>query len=213
MFGSMYYWKIDEVNEADAVTVWPSAVWSFTVEEFALIDGFEEYDDDENAIFDTWIDGLTNNTGSVVGYFQAPFAEQRIVNSGRQSMPLEYANDAAPFYSEAERDLGSVDLTTNGADSLRVFVAGQAENAADPLYVAVEDTNGNVAVVTIPDATAMTNPEWTEWVIPYTDLAGVNLGRVAMLYVGVGDRDNPAAGGTGLVFVDDIGYGRGPAVQ
>jgi hypothetical protein len=36
----------------------------------------------------------------------------------------------------------------------------------------------------------------------------VNLSRVAIMYVGVGDRDNPTAGGTGTIFVDDIGYGR-----
>jgi hypothetical protein len=38
-------------------------------------------------------------------------------------------------------------------------------------------------------------------------LAGVNLSRVAILYIGVGDRDNPSAGGTGLIFIDDVGYG------
>ena len=27
------------------------------------------------------------------------------------------------------------------------------------------------------------------------------------MYVGVGDRDNPTADGTGLIFIDDIGYG------
>jgi hypothetical protein len=41
-------------------------------------------------------------------------------------------------------------------------------------------------------------------VIPFEDLSGVNLGRVAMMYIGVGDRDNPTAGGTGLIFVDDV---------
>ena len=44
--------------------------------------------------------------------------------------------------------------------------------------------------------------------IPYSDLAGVNLNSVAMIYVGVGDRDNPTSGGAGTIFVDDIGYGR-----
>ena len=49
---------------------------------------------------------------------------------------------------------------------------------------------------------------WTEWRIPYTDLAGINLSRVAIMYIGLGDRDNPTAGGTGLIFIDDIGYGK-----
>jgi hypothetical protein len=45
-------------------------------------------------------------------------------------------------------------------------------------------------------------------VIPYSDLAGVNLGRAATLYIGLGNRDNPATGGSGMIFIDDVGYGR-----
>jgi len=206
-FGSTYYWSITEVNEADAVMSWEGDIWTFTTQEYAVIDDFEAYDDEDNTIFDTWLDGFANETGSTVGYFEAPFAEQRIVNSGRQSMPLEYDNSAAPFYSEAERDLGSIDLTTNGAESIRLLVMGQADNAPEPLYVAVEDTSGSVAVATNPDAEVTSGSEWAEWVIPLADLGGVNLSRVATMYIGVGDRDNPTAGGTGLIFVDDIGYG------
>ncbi|MHC4520511.1 MAG: hypothetical protein ACYTAS_18130, partial [Planctomycetota bacterium] len=119
-FGSMYYWKINEVNEAQAVAVWEGDIWSFATQEYAVIDDFESYDDEDNAIFDTWIDGFINETGSTVGYFQAPFAERSTVNSGSQSMPLEYNNTGAPFYSEAEFDLGGADLTTGGAVSLRL---------------------------------------------------------------------------------------------
>jgi hypothetical protein len=39
-------------------------------------------------------------------------------------MPLEYNNTDAPFYSEAERDLGSVDLAVSGADTLVVHYRG-----------------------------------------------------------------------------------------
>jgi hypothetical protein len=83
-------------------------------------------------------------------------------------------------------------------------------NAPEDLYVAVEDTSGNVAVVTSADGTA--RPGWNDWVIPFGDLSGVNLSRVAMMYIGVGDRDNPTAGGTGLVFIDDILVGHPAAV-
>jgi hypothetical protein len=206
-FGMTYYWQINEVNEAEDVSVWEGGVWSFVAQEFALIDDMESYDDEDNAIFDTWLDGFVNETGSTVGYFEAPFAEQTITNSGRQSMPLEYANDAAPFYSEAELDVGGADWTGGGADTLRLFVYGGAGNGAGTLYVAIEDSSGKVAVATCPDAGVLTTESWQEWLIPYSDLAGVNLGRVAMVYIGVGDRNNPTAGGTGLIFIDDLGYG------
>ena len=81
-------------------------------------------------------------------------------------------------------------------------------NDVAPLYVALEDTSGNVAVVTHPDENIVAKSGYTEWAISYDDLAGVNLGRLAILYVGVGDRDNPTADGVGTVFIDDIEYGR-----
>jgi len=87
-----YYWQVNEVNEAEAITLWEGGLWSFATQEFLVVDDFESYDDDENAIFDTWLDGFVNETGSTVGYFNAPFAEQTIVNSGAQSMPLIYDN-------------------------------------------------------------------------------------------------------------------------
>ncbi|MHC4520578.1 MAG: discoidin domain-containing protein, partial [Planctomycetota bacterium] len=401
-YGHTYYWRIDEVNEADAVSVWEGDLWSFATEEYAVIDDMERYDDEENLIFDTWIDGFINDTGSTVGYFEAPFAEQTIVNGGGQSMPLEYDNSAAPFYSEAELDLGSANWTTYGADTLRLFVSGQAPaffetadgsilvnaigtdiwgtadefryayksltgdgsmtarvealdgtpstwakagvmvrqstdggsrhsmmiltggdgngaswqgrlvdnagsentnmtdpvappywvridrvgdslsgfisadgqtwtqvgaartiamddpvliglavtshnanqatsaefsniattgnvmgnwqmaevgvaqpegNIPDTLYVAIEDTSGNMAVVTHPDANITARSGWTEWLVPHSDLAGVNLSRVAILIIGVGDRDNPTAGGAGLIYVDDIGVGHPATVE
>ena len=45
-----YYWKVDEVNVADAVTTWPGAVWSFATEPYLVVDDFESHDDDENPI-------------------------------------------------------------------------------------------------------------------------------------------------------------------
>jgi hypothetical protein len=203
-FGTTYYWRVDEIREAES---WAGDIWSFVTQEYAVIDDMESYNDDDNRIFDTWLDRFVNETGATVGYFAAPFAERTNVNSGEQSMPLEYANDAAPFYSEAQLDLGSMDLDTNGADSLRLFVAGAVDNTPDQLYVAVEDASGNVAIVAHPDADIVAVADWTEWVIPFGDLAGVDIGRVAVIYIGVGDRDNPTAGGTGTILVDDIGYG------
>ena len=84
-------------------------------------------------------------------------------------------------------------------------------NTPEDLYVVIEDSSGNVAVVISEAGTA--RPGWTEWVIPFDELTGVNLSRVAMMYIGVGDRNNPTAGGTGLVFVDDILVGHDASAQ
>ena len=208
--GTAYYWRVDEVNDATAVARWEGDVWSFTTQEYLAVDDFEGYDNEESLIFETWIDGWTNGSGSTVGYLSEPFAERSIVHGGKQSMPLAYDNSIAPFYSEAQRDLGGADWTANGADTFAVYFQGiapsdeEAGNDPAPLYVALEDGAGGVATVTYSDPEATVIGEWQIWQVPYSDLAGVNLSNVRMLYIGVGDRDNPSAGGVGTVYVDDV---------
>ena len=46
--------------------------------------------------------------------------------------------------------------------------------------------------------------KWTEWKIPLSGFTGVNLGKIKKLYIGAGDRNNPAKGGTGRIYIDDI---------
>jgi len=125
-WGQTYYWRIDEVHEGLAGSPWKGAVWSFTVADFLIVDDFESYTDKEGSrIYESWIDGWTNGTGSLVGYTNAPFAEQTIVHGGRQSMPLDYNNAKSPFYSEAERAWSQPqDWTINGLTDLVVWLRG-----------------------------------------------------------------------------------------
>jgi len=406
-FGMTYYWKVDEVADDG---VWAGEVWSFSTQEYALIDGFEDYTDDleaGEAIFDTWVDGWVNKTGSTVGYLTAPFAEQTIVRTGRQSMPLQYDNSKSPFYSETTRTFDSaqnwsgssantlvlyfrgvpgpfleladgkiimgaagtdiwntadefrfaykplsgngsivaliesvsraVDWTkagvmiretleagsafaavyatpdygcryqarlttgaaavsdsgvvtaeqtalrppywvkiervgssfngyysTDGANwtamawnpqtiamGANVYIglavtshsagvlasaefsgvattgnvnggwlvetigaAQPAGNGAGQLYVTLEDASGKTATVSHPaGAGAVFLAGWNEWTIPYSALAGVNLSRIEAMTIGVGNRTSPAAGGSGIVYIDDIGFGRPAAAK
>ena len=403
-FGSIYYWQVVEVNEADAVTAWTGDLWSFSTQDYASIDGFEAYNDDieaGTAIFDTWLDGWVNETGSTVGYIETPFAEKSIVHGGSQSMPFQYDNTTSPFYSEAWREFETAqNWTGNGADTLVLYVRGNApsfketadggvimsaigtdiwnttdqfryaykslsgngsitvrvdslvrsnewakagvmiretlepgskhafmcvtpdhgttfqrrpvagqdsastdvggspaprwvkltrtgnvftahdsmdgvtwteaavspaleiqmaanvyiglavtshdaaivtaaefsnlsmtgnvtgawqtaeigvaqplgNSVAEPMYVRIEDAAGKSATVVNADESINLRPSWQEWAIPYSDLAGVNLSRVQKLVIGVGSETAPAAGGTGIVYVDDIGFGR-PAAE
>ena len=120
-FGTTYYWKVDEVGTA----TYPGSVWSFTTQEYAAVDDFESYNDTNNRIYETWVDGWTNNTGGLVGYLQAPFAETTITHGGNQAMPFEYNNIKTPYYSETERTFDTPqDLTTNGANSLSAVLPG-----------------------------------------------------------------------------------------
>jgi len=123
-FGTTYFWKVNEVGGAGP---YEGEVWSFTTQEFALLDGMETYNDDDNRIYDTWIDGLTTGaSGSQVGYDVSPFAERTTVHSGLQAMPLLYDNAAAPFLSEAERTFDAPqNWTAGGADSLSLYFQGR----------------------------------------------------------------------------------------
>jgi concanavalin A-like lectin/glucanase superfamily protein len=398
-FGTTYYWKVNEVSGVETISSWEGDIWTFRTQEYAAIDDFESYtDDDGSRIYESWIDGWVNETGSTVGYLEAPFAEQSIVNSGSQSMPLAYDNSIAPFYSEAEKDLGSMDLTGNGADTLILHVRGvpptlveradgsilmgstgndiwgtadafrlaymrlsgngsivarvdslvntsgwakggvmirdsldagsthamvvvtpgngvslqhrptmnqaslsineagltvpywvkltrtgdiltaersedgvswvsitadaaassveismgsdvyiglalasnnggasptaaefanvsttgnvtgqwqlediggqqQPSNDPESMYVVIEDGTGATAVVTSANADLTVTPSWQAWEIPLSTLSGVNLSSVSKVTIGIGDRDNPTAGGTGLIYIDDIGFG------
>jgi hypothetical protein len=402
-----YFWRVDELVVGGGTQAGP--VWSFTT--FLPVDDFESYNDEEDQgtrIYETWIDGYEDgSSGSIVGNFDPPFAEQTIIRSGKQSMPFDYNNIAAPFFSEAKIEFSPVVDWTVDVNVLVLHVRGQAvdyeiqpvstppvldgnvddvwltvpalplnntitapapDNAvdgsgqfrelydatnlyvlvdvnddklrndsgsaylddsvevyfdggntkgpgapladddrqytfgwtatdvqgtnfdatgvefaqvdvpggwrieiklpwqtlmgtsapvgelvgidcfynddddgadtrehqigwhstasgdwqvpsswgtalvarpavtggADKLYVVLQDSADETAVVTYPDETVLKSPEWVEWQIPLSDFAGVNLGRVEWLYVGVGDRDNPVPGGAGKLYFDDI---------
>jgi len=217
-WNSTYYWRIDEVNAADA---WKGNVWSFTTANFIVVDDFEDYTDDVGSrIFQTWKDGWGysepspgypgNGTGSTVGYAQAPFAEPTTVHGGNQSMPLGYDNTGASGkarYSETVREWTSPqDWTVNNVKALTLYFYGAPANAAEQLYVAVEDNAGHVKVVNHPDLEAAQIGAWQEWNIELTQFsgAGVNLKAIKKMYIGLGNRTSPKAGGTGTIFIDDI---------
>jgi hypothetical protein len=200
-----YYWRVDEILIDGTLQAGP--VWSFTT--FHSIDDFESYTDDLDAkttIFDTWIDGLTNGlSGSVVGNATAPFAERTVVHGGTQSMPLDYNNVAAPFYSEAERQFAPTqDWTVGNLTTLVLYVRGRSGNGPAPLYLAVTDTSNRTATVLYPDTAVVGAARWTEWKIPLDTLTGVNLARIKTISLGVGDKADPKSGGAGRIYIDDI---------
>jgi len=401
---SSYFWRVDEITPDEVVT---GSVWSFTT--VLPVDDFESYTQDEGSrIYQAWTDGYTDHSsGSTVGHLDAPFVEQIIVHSGLQSMPLDYNNVKAPFYSEAEFAFdGSQDWTVDDVNTLTVHIHGRtveiemqsvgappvidgkvdavwdavtpipiktridgadltgpadasgqfrvlydsanlyalvdvnderlfndsgssylddsvefyidADNtkkapgltgnarqytfgwtttdvqgtntditgiehaqidtptgwrieikfpwqslmgsaapvgkligidcfynddddggdtresqiawhstasndwqtpaswgtalversgavaAADLVYVAIRDASNRVSTVVHPDPAVTKAAEWVPWNIPLSEFAGVNLAAVRKIYVGVGDRDNPTPGGTGIIFIDDI---------
>ncbi len=204
-----YYWRIDEVNNTNTDSPWTGNLWSFTTGNFIVVDDMELYNDineDEpgsNRIYLAWIDGFDNPTinGSTVGHLDPPFAEQTIVHGGGQSMPFSYNN--AVGKSEATLTLTDTrDWTENGVDTLVVWYIGDAANAPETMYVVLNGT----ATVDNDNPNATQAEDWTEWSIDLKMFAdqGVNLTNVNTITLGFGNWSNPVAGGSGMVFFDDI---------
>ncbi len=202
-----YYWRIDEYN-TDA-TITEGKVWNFTVADYLLVDNFEDYNDyPPDEIWSTWTDGYgTTTNGSTVGYPDPDwnagehYVETSIVHGGSQSMPHFYDNNLK--FSEASRPLVSVrDWTKEGVGVLSLWFYGDTANAAEQMYVAL---NGSV-MVNHDNPNAAQIGAWTEWTIDLQEFAaqGVNLANVNTITIGFGDKNNLQAGGSGLVFFDDI---------
>jgi len=191
--GATYYWRVDEVNEAEATSVWAGDLWSFTAQEYLVVDDFESYTDDledGGAIFDTWLDGWVNNTGSTVGHINAPFAEQGIVHGGRQSMPLFFDNTSAAV-SEADLEL-SANWSLYGVKSLSLYFYGAAGNTGQ-LYVKI---NGTKVAYDGP-AINLARPSWQLWSIDLSQVG--NVSNVRSLTIGI-----EGAGAKGVVYIDDV---------
>jgi hypothetical protein len=196
-----YYWRVDEVN---AVT-YPGDVWSFTTEDYKVVEDFESYTDQAGEeVFSTWVDGYTDGlSGSTVGLLSAiggTFCETTIVHGGKQSMPLAYDNTKAPNYSEATRTFAAPqDWTASGIKSLSLWFQGVAGNGGQ-LYVKINSTK----VLYDGDAADVARAGWHVWNIDLSKAGKVN--SVRTLVIGV-----EGAGAKGTLYIDDIRlYGKTP---
>jgi hypothetical protein len=206
-YGTTYYWSVTEVNEAEAVSSYAGDIWSFSTPEFGIVDDFDQYDDNCKRIFFAWEDGLGHNGGteidncdvpasngngggSIVGNAQAPFAEQTIVQSGSQSLPLEYDNAFGP--SETTLSIDAQDWTASGVQTLSLYFYGQADNSGQ-LYVKINNSKLSYD----GGAADITRAQWQPWNIDLTALNGLQ--NVQSLTIGID-------GGTaaGLLYIDSI---------
>ena len=212
--GQTYYWRIDEVNEAEIPTNWQGEVWSFATVDFIVVDDFEDYDVSNKEIWWIWKDGLGyaavdnkpaypgNGTGSAVGDETSPsYMEETIVHGGSKSMPVAYNNSAA---TTSEVIVQTSDLpigpnwTKGAAQTLVLWFYGDSANAAtERMYVKINDEK-----VDYPGAAEdITRPIWQQWNIDLTALS-IDLSNVTEFIIGF--ERTIAFGGSGKVLFDDI---------
>ena len=205
--GTTYYWRVDEVNDAQTPTMWQGEIWNFTTFPFIAVDDFESYneipfgEEGSNLVYETWIDGFVNPSvnGSTMGHtvpFE-PSMERAAVYDGRQSAPLYYDNTTASL-SEVTANTSDLaigrDWTIGSPQTLVLWVYGATENVPQQMYVKV----GNAKVLYGGD---ITDPSWNQWDIDLAGL-GINLSNVTQLSIGL-ERIGTTRG-SGMVLVDAI---------
>ncbi len=147
-FGTTYYWRVDEVNDAAAPASWQGDVWAFTTKEYEVIDDFESYTNESpNRVFQAWIDGWGfsedsffpdghpgNRTTAAVGYdpLAGDIMEKTVVHGDLQAMPFDYNNTREPYYAETERTWATPqNWEISGADTLSLYFQGYPEGFID----------------------------------------------------------------------------------
>jgi regulation of enolase protein 1 (concanavalin A-like superfamily) len=87
-----------------------------------------------------------------------------------------------------------------------VGIAQVPGNAPDTFYVSLQDSSGNMLMVSHPDPMVIATGLWEVWNIPLSQFttAGVNLGSVKKMMIGVGNPNAPKAGAMGKLYIDDI---------
>jgi len=206
-----YYWRINEVNNAEATPIWQSNIWNFLTQEYLVVDDFESYNDIEegeesNLVYVTWSDGgygPTNDptNGSTIGYLTVPSLDPNIVHGGEQSVPLTYDNSSASL-SEVTANTNDLaigtDWTKGGAGALVLWFYGDPNNSTtEQMYLEINGTKvvydgdpGDIAVL-----------RWNLWVI---DLASIGVNQSSITTLAIGIERTGATGGTGTVLIDDI---------
>ncbi len=204
-----YYWRIDEVNFAQAIPSWEGNIWTFKTSEYLVVDDFESYNEIEQGqegsdlVYDMWIDGYANpsTNGSTIGYISGESMETDVVHSGLQSVPLEYNNSIA---GSSEVTVNPVDLqiggdwTKGGATALVLWFYGDPNNATtEQMYVSINGTKASYE----GDYDNLTRSRWTQWNVDLASL-GVNQNNITTLSIGF--ERTGATGGSGTILVDDI---------
>ena len=225
--GITYYWAVDEVNSLSVTA--DGRTWRYTIQDYFYVDDFESYDGSTssgNDVWAVWDDGYFGSSGSgvhsVYDGADGTVKAMEYLYSNNGTSP--YGGSGFPYYSEIVANTSDPclscgsDWTADGVAFLQVSFKGQAGNDANErMYVVIEDSVPNFAMVQYGIPTGYNNPSWPEdmnniklntwktWGIDLRTFAGVALDDVQKIYIGFGERGNTTTpGGTGTVIFDEI---------
>ena len=213
--GQTYYWRVDEVNQAEAVSVWAGPVWSLSTVAALTVEDFERYNNfSPDRPFQYWLDGFGysadeffpngyggNGTGAGIGHdiwsLSSPHYDGDIMETtntiagSSRSMPFYYTNSGGVASETQHTFAAPQDWTVGGAQTLSFMFSGQAGNTGT-LYLKINGTK----VTYDGDPENITSSVWQAWNI---DLSSMNVQSVTKLAIGV-----DGSGAAGMILIDDI---------
>ena len=214
-----YYWRVDEVNDAESTSIWEGPVWSFSTPRMRSVDDFEGYGNlSPDRPFQVWLDGYGysadeffpteypgNGTGAGVGHdiwsLSSPYYDGDIMETDRthagsdQSMPFYYTNTGGVASQIDRRWSTPQDWSANGIQTLVLYFYGAQGNTGQ-LYLKINGTK----ISYDGDAANLTKARWNPW---HVELGSLAVSSVNQLSIGV-----EGTGASGMVLLDDIGLYR-----
>jgi hypothetical protein len=135
---------------------------------------------------------------------------QTITMTGSVLIGLAVCSHDAAIVTGAEfSDVKTTGTVAGDWQVAEIGVAQREGNSAEPVYVTVKDSSGKSSTVVSEDAFATARAGWQEFAIPLSEFtsAGVKMNAVKSIVIGIGKKTAPTAGGMGIVYIDDLGFG------
>jgi hypothetical protein len=136
---------------------------------------------------------------------------QTILMSPDVYIGLAVTSHAAGLVTQAEfSGVATTGKVTGEWQSVSLGIEQPVGNVPETLYVTLEDSTGRKATVANVDPYAIGAGAWTPWNILLSEFssAGVKTDRIKRMTIGLGDKTKAASGASGLIYIDDIEYGR-----
>jgi len=205
-----YYWRVDEVNNAEAYPVWDGSVWNFSTRQSLVVDNFEVgYDATEaNFVWATWKDGVevSANGGSEIGVGIDPPGLSTTNHAGGHAISVNFDNTGANSMSQVTAQSVKLPIkTTNWSigspSTLTIWFRGDISNVIgdSELYCTI----GGKTDTYKGSITAVKLDRWYQWDINLTTL-GANLSNISGVTIGIRTKTGGTTGGKGILYVDDI---------
>ncbi len=202
--GKTYYWRIDEVNQADNI-VWTGDIWQFKTTDALLVEDFESSQNENHSTMWEETGWGRNSLTSNISHGCYKAMEYKYFCRGEPFMFSEVMCSFEPAYDWSKIDHKTLSL---------YFYGLQSNNPAVRWGLALSDGNNCVIYYYPQDPNAPDDPynlrkeKWQQWAIDLDNTPeanNVDFSNIKYLYIGfISEDPNSTSDLTGTVYFDDI---------